>query len=165
MRTKILLALVLVLTLLGTTVVSAGAPVHQVSAGGKWEFEGGIDETYGFVTQVDRDGVASGQGEFHVQGQLMIHFEVNCLSVDGNTAWLGGVVTRSNDLVNIPVGLDFTWQLQDNGEGKNAAPDLQSFVIPTFELTLLGLGTNCKDQGDLFALAEFEWHNGNFQIR
>ncbi|UCD97853.1 MAG: hypothetical protein JSV42_12900 [Chloroflexota bacterium] len=165
MHTKILIVIIFVFTLLAATVALASEPVHQVSAGGKLDLEGGNSETYGFLAQIDAEGIVSGQGEFHEQGQLKIHFEVNCLSVDGNTAWLGGIVTRSNDPVRIPVGFDFTWQLQDNGEGTNAAPDLQSFILPTELLPALGFGSDCNDQGNLFSLALFEWGKGNIQVK
>jgi len=165
MRSKIVFSLVLILTLLVAGVVSANPPVHQLSAGGRLELEDGTFETYGFTAQVDENGVVSGQGEFHVHGQVRAHFVANCLEVEQNVAWLGGVVTQSSDPAFAPIGLEFTWQLQDNGEGVAADPDLQSFLLPNELLPVYGLGTDCHDKGPLFILGTFEWQQGNVQIR
>jgi len=52
--------------------------------------------------------------------------EITCLVVQGNHAWIGAVVTRADDASY--VGLDAWWQVQDNGAGANAAPDMTTFV-------------------------------------
>ena len=52
--------------------------------------------------------------------------EITCLVVQGNHAWIGAVVTRADDPAY--VGLDAWWQVQDNGSGANAAPDMTTFV-------------------------------------
>ena len=165
MRTKGTILVVLMLSMLLAGIVSAGAPIHQVSGGGRFVLEDGSFETYGFVVQVDAAGVVSGQGEFHIHDGLSAHFEANCLAVEGGTSWIGGVVTRSDDPSFAPVGLEFTWQLQDNGEGANADPDLQSFLLPNYLLPVFGLGNDCHDKGPLFALGIFEWQDGNIQVR
>jgi hypothetical protein len=164
MRTKFLFIFVLAITLLTSSVASANRPVHQVSGGGKFSYEDGF-ETYGFVIQVDSEGIVSGQGELHVQGSTLVHFEANCLAVDGNTAWLGGVITRTNNPDLLPVGFDITWQLRDNGEGANAEPDLQSWTMATVALPFFGLGEDCNDQGDLFSFGTFPWYEGNIQVK
>jgi hypothetical protein len=166
MRSKAVVVVFLVLAVLTIPTVSADAPVHQVSGGGALMSDAfDTSESYGFVAQIDSEGVVSGQGSFRASDFGVLHFEVNCLAVEGNIAWLGGVITKSPDPVQVPVGLDFTWQLQDNGEGEGAAPDLQSFVIPNDLLPIYGLGNDCNDMGPLFLLGVFEWDRGNLQVR
>lgn len=171
MRIKAITIIVLVLTLLATSVAFAKTPVHQVSGGGKWEqWEPGHVEHYGFVAHIDSDGVSSGQGNIHVVnhptlGDFSFHFTVNCLVVDGNKAWLGFVVTKTDNDIVTPIGVDATWQLQDNGEGANAAPDLLSMVFYTSMLPDLGLGNDCNDKPDLFSFGTTPWGPGNLQIR
>lgn len=166
MRSKVVVIVLLATALLVVGTASAASPIHQVSGGGTLMLEElGTSESFGFVAQVDGDGVVSGQGTIRISGAGAFHFEVNCLSVEGNTAWLGGVITRSADPDTAPTGLEFTWQLQDNGQGADAAPDLQSYMFPTALLPLYGLGNDCNDRGDLFSLGTFEWSIGNLQVR
>jgi hypothetical protein len=69
------------------------------------------------------DGSAVGQFELFSEegGGIRLHGSITCLRVDGNVAQLGGVVTQS-DLADL-VGLRVTWQVVDNGEGKNSPAD------------------------------------------
>lgn len=169
MRIKFITIIVLVLSLLTITVASASAPRHHVSVSGKWVGDDGSIETWGLHVQLDKDGVAKGQGEIHIWGNpdlgdLLLHFDANCLAVEGNTAWMGLVLTKISNPI-FPLGTDFTLQVQDNGEGVNAEPDLQSSVLPTDILPEYGLGENCEDMGDLFSLGIFDFTIGNIQVR
>jgi hypothetical protein len=51
---------------------------------------------------------------------------LTCLTVIGGDAWLGGPIERSND--PSLEGQWGWWHVRDNGEGKNAPPDLTSFM-------------------------------------
>lgn len=167
MRSKIVAVTAFALSVLLCGVVYADAPLHRVSGGGKYVLDDGTFETYGFSVRVDRYGNVKGQGELHFQVEeaVNIHFKANCLAVEGNTAWLGGVVTRSSNPSFAPVGIDITWQLRDNGEGAAAAPDIQSNVVPTELLNDAGLGMDCNDMGYLFGLGTFDWTHGNVQVK
>lgn len=76
------------------------------------------------------DGSVSGQFEFHArQLSVRVHGRVTCLSVVGNTAWLGGVIERIVGTFPNPVigpGTPAWWRVVDNGQGANAPPDLIS---------------------------------------
>jgi hypothetical protein len=71
----------------------------------------------------DESGSAVGQfdGSSEEGGGIRLHGSITCLSVDGNVAQLGGVVTQSN----IPdfIGLQVTWLVVDNGEGEQSPAD------------------------------------------
>lgn len=87
--------------------------------------------TFTFTAQQKSDGSVSGQFQLVIHGetQLKIHAEVVCMSVDGNRAWVGGVVKSASN----PdwVGLESAWAVEDNGQG-NPSPDLISLMnVPT----------------------------------
>ena len=57
-------------------------------------------------------------------GGIRVRGSITCLSVEGNEAQLGGVITQSN----IPdlLGLRVTWRAVDNGEGRQSSADQTS---------------------------------------
>ena len=129
---SLILALVLVLML--ATMASAGGPItHRVSAGGPdacvaWGSHPGCDANFSLVA-MERDGVSSGQyTDRWAQGDGF-HAVVDCVSVDGNQAWVSGVITQGRytdpdtgevtDLAGLPVSTTVV----DNGTNANSAPD------------------------------------------
>ena len=79
------------------------------------------------------------------------------LSDEGNRAWFGGVVTGTSDPTLVPLGREFVWRAEDNGQGANAPPDRVSSYFS-------GVWTagRCAEK-PLFPTRE--WTNGNVQIR
>jgi len=61
------------------------------------------------------------------QGEGGIHVQINCLFVQGNEAWVSGIITTGNfngaDLSGLPV----ISRVQDNGDSANDPPDQISF--------------------------------------
>jgi len=107
-------------------------PVYRVSGGGsvvRADPSGTRRSVYAFDASLDATGKVSGQAEVHFTSTLAhLHIDVRCLVVRGNEAWLSGPVTRSDNL-DFPLGAVFLWRVQDNGEGRGAAPDrISSFV-------------------------------------
>jgi hypothetical protein len=51
---------------------------------------------------------------------------VTCLTVIGKDAWIGGVISQSNDPTYVGVGA--WWHVTDNGEGSKAAADVTTFM-------------------------------------
>jgi hypothetical protein len=49
-----------------------------------------------------------------------------CLTVIGNEAWIGGTILRSSDPTY--VGLGGWWHVVDNGQGRDAQPDITTFM-------------------------------------
>ena len=105
---------------------SDAAPVHSVTGGGQLV---GADwtETYGFTARVDGEGNVNGEVTMHLSDAPRLHGEVTCLAVDGSFAWIGGVVTASEDKTVIPLGTPFWFRVQDNGQGPDA-PDRISTI-------------------------------------
>ncbi len=67
----------------------------------------------------DVDGEGNGSGEGIVDLSMTVN--VDCLAVSGNRATFSGEVTQSS--VDAYVGRTAVMAVEDNGEGKNAAPD------------------------------------------
>ncbi len=139
--------------LLGASAALAGPPVHSATGGGTVDWPGGR-VTYGFTAQIDAAGVVTGQAEFvHRDAGITNHVVINCLTVVDNTAWLGGTITFSSNPTL--VGKDIVWEVQDNGQGIAAPPDMVSNVQPG-----VAPGT-CNSQP---ALGLVPWTNGNVQV-
>lgn len=89
------------------------------------------NRTFTFSAQQKSDGTVSGQFNLVIHGdpQTKIHAEVVCMSVDGNRAWVGGVVKSASN----PdwVGLETAWAVEDNGQG-SPSPDLISLMYVPF---------------------------------
>jgi hypothetical protein len=82
--------------------------------------------SFSFHGRQNKTMVVKGEFEMHdFANNLRIHGNVTCLTVDGRTATLGGVVDQSTD-PKLPVGTAVVWQTVDNGEGINAPVDLIS---------------------------------------
>ena len=165
---KLLLALTLavVLSLTLVTPAFAAPPLHQVTGGGTVDF-GDLKETYGFTAkQVDEFGNAKGNMQFvwHYEvypgavSPLVVHADVLYLAVDADTgdAWIGGVITKSNDYGW--VGAEFYIQVRDVGEGRKAsAPDMIGY-------TYFGPGWASKAL-NMWDGPLFEFTNGNVKVK
>lgn len=160
MRSKFAILLAISASLLMTVAVFAGRPVHRVTGGASDSFPGLGTERYALNASVDEAGAVSGQGSFtFVLPVAEFHAVINCLEVDGNVAWIGMTVTETDNSLEypngLPVGQNLVWQLRDNGQGANAAPDQQSFFVS---------GPACTTKPDLLGFATFEFDTGNIRI-
>jgi len=133
------LALALVLVLLSGTVASAGGPVvHRVTAGGPDAClalgynHPGCDANFSLVALQYADGSVSGQYTDRYAKGDGFHAVIDCLVVEGNQAWVSGVITHGIwhapwgevfDLAGLPVST----RLKDNGTSANDPPDQFSF--------------------------------------
>lgn len=104
-------------------VPSAGAAVVQSVTGNGHLVSPTVSRTYTVSVLKLADGTVTGW--FHVnqrgRGGAHVRVAVDCLHVNGNRAWAGGVVVDAFDPANI--GLPYSFRVVDNGEGGNAAPD------------------------------------------
>jgi len=154
--------LVVVLTMvLAVPAMAAASTVHKVTGGGGilW----GPDEmfvNYGFTAK-EVDGCGNAKGEFAYTGRdlepsLRYKADILYLVVDGNEAWMGGVITQSN-VDWIAVGDGMVFKVVDNGEGSKATgPDWISTiwvgVDPADALSMPDLGCG------------FDFVKGNIQV-
>ena len=165
---KTLLMTIAAASLLAAPVsVGAAGPVHGVSGGGTIEYGGALN-THAFTAQVDADGNVRGQAEFQLRYiDTTIHAEVNCLAVVGNTAWIGGTITRSSNPAVVGPGLGVLFQVQDNGEGDaplRAEPHGQPRRDPPDMTSQLvwGVVPSCNTTPPLGLI---EWTHGNVQVK
>lgn len=168
MKKVAFILLLLALTLFLVTVVSAAPLVHQVSGRGRLNLEDGF-ETLVFNVTIDSEGVVEGQGDFHKDIGVFAwssRWVPNCLSVDGNIAWIGFTTIRTSYPNLPPEWLETTMQLQVTDRGTRISP-----AVPTAWLPRLGLGSDCNDQADFFSLdhpffpPSHVWQIGEFRIR
>lgn len=136
------------IAILAMLVVCGGAraapPVMRASGVGTFA-SGGALNTVGFSARIDTGGAVRGEAQFQLRGQgLRLHVVVDCLSVLGNEAWIGGIVLTSSDPTL--VGTHVTWRVQDHREGDGAVdqlslpvPGAASDCVPQPELPLLPL--------------------------
>ena len=131
-----------------TLLAERGGVQHRVSVGSHDFTDPGVNANFSLVAIQHADGSVSGQwtDQFgHGDGGL--HIAVDCVTVVGNRAWIGGVVTESN--VPAQVGTRALTEVEDNGTSANDPPDqisysfaglnpsirCQTFVLPLFPLS------------------------------
>jgi hypothetical protein len=92
------------------------------------------DERFTFSAVRHQDGHVSGRFELFSEQNVGVRFHgiITCLAIDGPTARLGGIITKSLD-PNSFVGEPVIWTVVDRGEGGAAPPDLVTdFLSPLF---------------------------------
>ncbi len=104
-----------------------GAVLQTVTGGGRADLTTfgpagyeGFMETYGFTARKTAYGGVSGNlhADWSELDGVVMDLDIVCLSVVGNSAYLGGFVTASSDPGYIPVGLAMAWKVTDYGEGQ-----------------------------------------------
>lgn len=115
--------------LFGVTTVFASQWVHHVSGGGTADWPNGL-ATYSFNAHVDAEGNVFGEATAHHPAPYFAkrHIKISCMAVDGNSVWLGGIITQST-FVDDYEGRGVVWRVIDNGEGYNSLPDEISSIF------------------------------------
>lgn len=137
-RSFFLLAAIVAALTVPAALAAPGGPVASASGGIHWTIPlpnafgvEVVNQPLAFNARKYADGSVSGRFEYHqiVEGTSFdFNVDVTCMNVyDGNRAKIGGVVTSSSD-PTIPPGTYAWFQVFDNGEGPNAAPDRSSLV-------------------------------------
>jgi hypothetical protein len=146
---------------LSTAGLSAAAATTGGRASGHADVtQFGLDEAYSFTAlsiAATKTETAKGEMEGTISfgtNNLELHVDVNCLSIAGNTAWVGGLTTRF--VVNgvTQPNFEMLWEVRDNGEGANSPPDEASVLYFAFPQA-------CRSQ---FDLAPTPSQNGNIQV-
>lgn len=136
-------------------------PPGGPSANGQGSLTLGGDQQRRFSFHANNmpDGSVQGSGVLtYTTGNLKIKFDIDCLSVSGNTATMSGTITDvggSNATAVVP-GWKCWFKVKDNGEGSNASPDEMSLL---FSAASLG---NC---GVPYSVAVFAIEGGNIQVK
>ena len=137
-RSFFLLAAIVAALTVPAALAAPGGPVASASGGIHWTIPlpnafgvEVVSQPLAFNARKYADGSVSGRFEYHqiVEGTSFdFNVDVTCMNVyDGDRAKIGGVVESSSD-PTIPPGTYAWFQVFDNGEGPNAAPDQSSLV-------------------------------------
>ena len=91
--------------------------------------------TFAFTAQMDSEGTSRGQWELINRSlDRRAHGNVDCLSVSGNVATVGGQVTEIDPSTppNFVVGNFILFQVIDNGQGQDTPDEISlTFFFPT----------------------------------
>lgn len=94
-------------------------------------FEQVVVDQYSFAAIRKSNGEVHGEFEFRAKYAglvVRVHGSVECVTVSGNKARVGGRV-RHSTFDAIPAGSMLTWSVTDNGEGGKAKPDTASAML------------------------------------
>ena len=117
-----------------------------------------IVDTYSFGA-ISHDGRVKGQFELRARFLNVLiraHGFVECVSVTGNRARIGGKVTQSNFPEGLPEGTELTWSVTDNGEGAKDPADTASMLLGNDAAAYCAAG---------LPYPEFPLRRGNVQVR
>jgi hypothetical protein len=155
-RLRIVLALAAVMVVGFVLPAFAGGElVHRVSVGGADSslVSPGSDANFSLVAMERADGSIHGQWQDSFgDGDGGIHVDITCLVVDGNEAWVAGVITQATGIADGTVGLPAATRVLDGGK----TGDQISF-------SWIGLGDEYCEGQTLFAL--FDVNNGQVKVK
>lgn len=138
-----------------------GAPDRRSATGSAHFLTGGEHRTVAFTAIRDADGSVHGQFQMNIHAlDVFWHTEVECLTIVGNRAFIGGTVTSSSD-ARVRVGTKSYFWVEDHGQGADAPPDRVSLVSPNEDQQ--GLDDFCNLVQNL--LPGRDVLRGNVQIR
>lgn len=132
-KSLLLLALVLVAALVAAIPALADSPVHSVHVGGPdacedWGYQPGCDANFSMVAIERANGNVTGQWTDQFGGGEGFHVAVDCLYVDGNEAWVAGVITQETiSGTGLFIGMRAATRVVDNGTNANDTPDQISY--------------------------------------
>jgi hypothetical protein len=108
---------------LPSTAVSAGA------TGSGHYMSGGELRTFAFSAVGKADGSASGQYEIVIHAiDRFLHVGVTCMVVRNDTAWVAGIIERTNHPAIIEGSVSYFWAV-DGGEGADAVDKVSTARI------------------------------------
>ena len=133
----------IVTAVLAAAVLLAGAGAASgegdgvvASASGGWSMSGTAAGSafeiapFTFNVRIYADGSAAGRFNYRQVrdgNELTVRGSLDCAVIEGNRAWVGGVIEESSNASLI--GRDMWFQVQDNGEpSDDATPDMSSTI-------------------------------------
>jgi len=102
---------------------------HFAGGHGNLVMEGSL-RTFTFQARQSRDGSVQGSMELkNRQLGVRAHADLDCLRIEGDEAFLSGVLTRVSGIDGSIVGDEVWFHVRDNGEGRGDPADRISLVI------------------------------------
>lgn len=111
-----------------------GQVLHQVHVGGPdiceaMGYRPGCHANFSLVALEFADGRVAGELTDRGFAGSGFHAFIDCLSINGNEAWVGGVITRGSIGDADVEGLRIVTRVRDNGTSRNEPPDEISFSV------------------------------------
>ena len=156
-RVHILIALAAIMAVGFVLPAYAGGPTHRVSVGGADSTavpKPGDDANFSLTAMVKKDGTVSGQWQDSFgHGNGGVHVKILCLVVDGDDAWVSGVITKASGIAEGSEGTGARTRVHDGGK----SGDQISF-------TFFGgdPATACEAKP---LLGLFDTHNGQVKVK
>ena len=121
-----LLAVAVVMLFVASASTHAAPAVHKVRVGSPDIIGPGGDGNFSLIAQVDAAGNVSGEWQDAFTQNQGFHINVTCLTVVGNQAWVGGVITSARNPAF--VGLQARTLVVDGGQ-PNGGGDTIGFTV------------------------------------
>lgn len=115
-------------------VLAPGAPslsqgIVASAVGSAHYLSGGELRTMGFSAVAKDDGTASGEFQVNIHAiDRYFHVSVTCMVVRNDTAWVAGIIDRTNHPAIIPGRVSYFWTV-DNGEGQGTPDEMSTARI------------------------------------
>lgn len=151
------LTILVAVVLIGCLVSSAAfaAKAGKVRVGTADAFGPGFDGSFSLTAQIDNAGNVSGEWQDAFTRNPGVHIKVTCLRIEGNVAWIGGVIDQSAD--NSEIGLTAMTRVIDGGL-PNGGGDYISYTY------IFSSGTpNCNTT--TFSFVQFPSFQGSVDIK
>jgi hypothetical protein len=125
---------------------------------------GGELRTLGFSAVAHADGSASGEYQVTIHAiDRFFHVSVTCLVVRNDTAWVAGIIDRTNHPVIVPGTVSYFWMF-DDGEGPDAVDEVSTARINDVPGADRQFCTLTPDEA-FSGLPGNEIEHGNVQVR
>jgi hypothetical protein len=117
-----------------TRVLAPGKPLRSqgivASATGSAHYmSGGELRTMAFNAVGKEDGTASGEYQINIHAiDRFLHVSVTCMRVRNDTAWVAGIIDRTNHPAIIPGTVSYFWTT-DKGEGEGTVEKMSTARI------------------------------------
>jgi hypothetical protein len=119
--------------------------------------------TFAFTAKNRSDGTTQGQFQLNNRTEgpfFKEHGVVTCLEVEGNQAWVGGVVTHTDNPAFV-APYSRVWRVIDNGEGSSNQTDM---ITLAQSFGLEGTEQVCKTKPELLLAFLQPIEDGNIQV-
>jgi hypothetical protein len=134
------------------------------ASGSAHYMSGGELRTMGFSAVAKEDGTASGEFQVNIHAtDRYFHVTVTCMAVRNDTAWVAGIIDRTNHPAVITGRVSYFWTV-DNGEGQDT-PDKMSTARINDALGQDQVFCNLKPNETFSGLPGNVLVHGNVQVR
>ena len=155
--TVFLSATVLLVALFAATAFTPLPSGPSANGQGSLTRPGDLQRRFSFHANTMPDASVKGSGVLTITGgEAQIKFDIDCMTISGNTATMSGKVTSVSGNTIFQAGWDCWFKVVDNGEGANAEPD---------QITLLYGGPNLLDCGVQYDVPLNTVEGGNIQVK